>query len=196
MLLKYRLVKIRRQLHQLQHHLNRLKDQSPIDQFYPGRDRFWILLSTQLSAMDLTGAFRCCYCGFHNPARRNRRHPQALKFPTSPDSPFNQPTPLSASYERPQYSSALNLTSVGSRSHLNRGPFERISASTENVLSSSFIESSALPPRSSKRCRTVAATQRNPASRSASACSLTTSPLLPEEESEKDPSEKSEEGES
>ncbi|VDL18838.1 unnamed protein product [Hymenolepis diminuta] len=141
-------------------------------------------------------AFRCCYCGFHNPARRNRRHPQALKFPTSPDSPFNQPTPLSASYERPQYSSALNLTSVGSRSHLNRGPFERISASTENVLSSSFIESSALPPRSSKRCRTVAATQRNPASRSASACSLTTSPLLPEEESEKDPSEKSEEGES
>ncbi|KAM3175926.1 hypothetical protein ACTXT7_007527 [Hymenolepis weldensis] len=141
-------------------------------------------------------AFRCCYCGFHNPARRNRRNPQVLQFPTSPDSPSNQPTPLSTSYERPQYSSALNLTSVGSRSHLNRGPFERISTSTENVLSSSFIESSALPPQSSRRCRTAVATQRNPGSRSTSACSLTTSPLLPEEEGEKDPLEKLEEGES
>ncbi|KAM7537421.1 hypothetical protein Aperf_G00000063729 [Anoplocephala perfoliata] len=121
-------------------------------------------------------AFRCCYCGFHNPARRIRRYPHSTNFPTSPNSLSAQKTPLSSLHL--QSSSALNLTSVGSRSYLNHSPFERISLSTDNVASPSFIET--LPPMESKRRRKA---KRKSESRSASACSLVT-PALPEEEEE------------
>ncbi|KAL5110775.1 Endoplasmic reticulum junction formation protein lunapark [Taenia crassiceps] len=78
-------------------------------------------------------AFRCCYCGFHNPAHRTRRTPSGVPrmgpFPSSPDSPSAMATPITSPAERRlQSTSALNLTSVG---HLQLTP---ISASTENVF--------------------------------------------------------------
>ncbi|CDS42862.1 protein lunapark [Echinococcus multilocularis] len=78
-------------------------------------------------------AFRCCYCGFHNPARRTRRPlsgvPPMGPFPSGPDSPSAMTTPLpSLSERRQQSNSALNLTSVG---RLQLSP---ISASTETVF--------------------------------------------------------------
>ncbi|KAL5971199.1 Endoplasmic reticulum junction formation protein lunapark [Taenia solium] len=78
-------------------------------------------------------AFRCCYCGFHNPARRTRRTPSGVPwmgpFPSGPDSPSAMATPLTSPAERRlQSTSALNLTSVG------RLQLTPISASTENVF--------------------------------------------------------------
>ncbi|VDM30941.1 unnamed protein product [Hydatigera taeniaeformis] len=95
-------------------------------------------------------AFRCCYCGFHNPARRTRRTPSGVPqmgpFPSSLDSPSAMATPLALpAVRRPQSTSALNLTSVG------RLQLTPISASTENVFAEPLHLHSSQGPRQSQR---------------------------------------------
>ncbi|VDD74148.1 unnamed protein product [Mesocestoides corti] len=77
-------------------------------------------------------AFRCCYCGFHNPARRIRRNPPPVPrlqtFP-SPGSRSSIGTPLSGC-SRGFSASAANLSVTGPTppSPINK------SSSTENVF--------------------------------------------------------------